>query len=280
MGKDGDIGRVYNSLPFYGSNGGIIAIDDEVRNIIVDYYYKLLAEPNVAIGMVSTNPLSQVKKDILNCDIVEDRNCQVTTISGISSSDELMTKFHYKTRNMIRKSEKMGVSFEVDNTAMPFLYNTHRLNMEAIGGIAKPKIFFDNIDKIYKPGVDYKIWVAKLDSKPISAILLFYYKNIIEYYTPVVDAEFRNLQSNSFLIYQAMLDGTLNGYKYWNWGGTWKSQTNLYRFKSRFGAKDHSYKYYINVVNKDVFKSTKSLLLDKYSYFFTIPFDKIESPSI
>jgi hypothetical protein len=74
-----------------------------------------------------------------------------------------------------------------------------------------------------------------------------------------------------------MQNGALNGYKYWNWGGTWHSQTNLYRFKSRFGAKDYEYYYLININNKDILNSTKEILLNEYPYFYTVPFSVLNN---
>jgi hypothetical protein len=277
IGKQGIYGKVFNSLPFYGSNGGIIASNTEVKEKLNNYYREFIQSPDVAIGMISTNPLLLQQDLNNNFDIIEKRNCQITCIENCSSDENLLSLFHYKTRNMIRKALKSGINYFVDNNAFDYVYEMHNLNMSQIGGIAKPKIFFDLINKIFTPGKDFDIWIAEKYGKFISAILLFYYKDIIEYYTPVIDVNYRNLQSNSLLIFKAMQNGALNGYKYWNWGGTWHSQTNLYRFKSRFGAKDYEYYYLININNKDILNSTKEILLNEYPYFYTVPFSVLNN---
>ena len=70
-----------------------------------------------------------------------------------------------------------------------------------------------------------------------------------------------------------MIDSSKKGYKIWNWGGTWLTQTSLHRFKKRFNAQDKIYKYYIKVNNPDIYKSSKEELTKEYPYFYTIPFN-------
>ena len=106
---------------------------------------------------------------------------------------------------MIRKSQKQNIEIYEDNLDIEFLYNTHYENMKAIEGTAKPELFFKDISKFFIPGVDYKIFIAKKDKIKISALLLFYFNGTVEYYTPVIKTEYRNLQSNSLLIFHAMM---------------------------------------------------------------------------
>ena len=57
---------------------------------------------------------------------------------------------------------------------------------------------------------------------------------------------YRSEQPLSVLIFRAMQDAIKEkGSKHWNWGGTWKSQHGVYRFKSRWGAHDNKYRYHI-----------------------------------
>ena len=72
-----------------------------------------------------------------------------------------------------------------------------------------------------------------------------------------------------------MVDNANKKFKWWNWGGTWLSQDGVYRFKSRFGAIDKEYKYYIKVNNQDIYNSTKEYLLSEYGNFYTVPFERL-----
>lgn len=50
----------------------------------------------------------------------------------------------------------------------------------------------------------------------------------------------------SLLVHHAILDAASRGYLHFNFGGTWKTQDSVYRFKSRWGAIDLPYYYHIN----------------------------------
>jgi lipid II:glycine glycyltransferase (peptidoglycan interpeptide bridge formation enzyme) len=225
--------------------------------------------------MISENPLDIFENG--KADIVEKRMCQFTKLDYADVDKGLMDSFHYKTRNMVRKSQKQDVEVFEDNEEIDFLYNTHFENMKAIGGTPKPELFFKNISKFLTPGVDYKIFIAQKDKVKISALLLFYFNGTVEYYTPVIKTEYRNLQPNSLLIFHAIMESAARGFKLWNWGGTWKSQEELYRFKSRWGAIDVDYNYYINIKNKDVLYLSKDLILSEYPFFFTVPFNLLNA---
>ena len=67
------------------------------------------------------------------------------------------------------------------------------------------------------------------------------------------------------------------GYKLWNWGGTWSSQASLYHFKKRWGTYDVEYNYLTHVGNKDLLSHDKEKILASYPYFFVVPFHAIET---
>lgn len=72
-----------------------------------------------------------------------------------------------------------------------------------------------------------------------------------------------------------MQDAIKNGYKNWNWGGTWATQDGVYRFKKRWGTEDLNY-YYYTKLNYDVKQLSKIELNNSYEYFYTVPFGEIE----
>jgi hypothetical protein len=182
---------------------------------------------------------------------------------------------------MVRKAQKSGLNVRISNDAksIDFLYHVHVDNIQSIGGIAKPYEFFSSIPSFYKPGIDYDLYLAESEGQTIAGLLLFYCGNVVEYYTPVIVKEFRHLQPLSLLIYEAMSAAKNNNYKFWNWGGTWKSQDGVYQFKSRWGTEDHPYYYYTKILNKDVVNCNKQELLSEYPFFYVYPFDKLASQS-
>jgi hypothetical protein len=280
--KNDRYGNVINSLPFYGSNGGIIEFNDnhEAKRELATAFKKLAESMNCAASTIISSPFEtavEFYENNLDYDFKEKRIGQITSFEDGLDREGMMAIFHYKTRNMIRKAMKFGVQVRINNgkSAFGFLVDTHKENITQIGGIAKEGGFFESIQRIFEGNKDYKLYTAYSDDKPVAALLLFYFNKTVEYFTPVVKAEFRSFQPLSLLIFEAMKDALDNGYKYWNWGGTWLSQTGLYRFKKRWGTKDYPYYYYTKIYNTELLSLSKQELLREYPYFYVCPFDKL-----
>jgi lipid II:glycine glycyltransferase (peptidoglycan interpeptide bridge formation enzyme) len=277
MYKKGKLGYVINSLPFYGSNGAIIANSKAAFDFLIESYNQLLCDKEIAASTLVSNPLLiEDNYGAITFNIKDHRIGQLTEI-GFQSDHEnkLMELFHYKTRNMIRKSKKQDIDVVVDNSQVEFILQTHIQNLKAIGGRAKNKEFFRLFPKYFKEGVDYKIYLAMENDIPIAGLLLFYYNKTVEYYSPVIVDEHREKQPLSLLIFQAMKDASENGFELWNWGGTWASQEGVYRFKKRWGTKDINYYYYTQINNEQVYRSTKEELLSEYADIFVLPFQNL-----
>jgi hypothetical protein len=276
MEADGSYGTVVNSLPFYGGNGGLIGNDPSVCNLLADAYNAKVAIPGVAAATVVENPLSANSVISLRHELTDERIGQFTSIGHLVNHEaELMDSFHYKTRNMIRKADKLGATMAVENDAMDFIVQVHEENMREIGGQAKPRRFFELIPVHFRAGLDYNIYVTRLGGEPVAAVLLLYFNRTVEYFTPVVRKEFRDSQGLSASIYRAMCDASKAGFHWWNWGGTWVSQDGVYRFKSRWGTQDFPYRYYTTVRDARVYQATPAELLSNYAFFYTIPFSAL-----
>lgn len=273
-------GNVANSLPYYGSNGGIMADTLEVKEKLLEAYYAVIKENKCVAGTIVTTPF---EKDYMwyrkkmNPAFMDMRIGQIASLpENVGENAEfLMSRFHYKTRWSIRKAEKNDIIVKVENTkdGLEFLYNTHQENMEKKGGGAKSKKFFDVFQKYFAPVKDYNIYVAYKDDKIIAALLLFYYNQMVEYYMPVIIEEYRPLQPLSLIIFTAMIDAIELGFKKWDWGGTWVSQESLHRFKERWGSQDFNYYYYTNIWDDKILKLDKDIILQNYKNYYVYPFD-------
>jgi hypothetical protein len=273
MSMEGKFGTFINSLPFFGTNGGFIGGDQLAHGKLGNFYNNFIHNSNIATSTIIENPLTPINEDEIIYDYIDRRIGQLTRLPNNEDIKEsLMNSFHYKTRNMIRKAEKLGVQVEIDNKAISFLADTHLENMRDISGLAKPRIFFDLLSKYFKPDVDFRIYIARLDGEIVAALLVFFYNHTVEYYTPVIRKENRDSQALSALIFFAMCDAAEGGFIWWNWGGTWLSQTGVYRFKSRWGTQDFQYRYFTKVNNQKILKVSHKELLENYPFFYSVPF--------
>ena len=281
LSLSGRYGTVLNSLPYYGSNGGIISKDEDAKKFLLESYNYIVGNTQIAASTFVENPLDEpIPEDLVNHSVIDSRIGQFTSIDYTSEIEaQLIESFHYKTRNMVRKAQKSGFSFEIENDSLEFLEETHKANMQTIGGRAKKETFFSSFPKYFDKGKDYKIWVARFANQPVSALLVFYYREMAEYYLPITIEQFRDKQPLSLLIFEAMKDASLRGYKLWNWGGTWTSQIGVHRFKKRWGTQDRTYSYYTQINNKEIYKAPSKELLEQYDDFFVIPFQFLNEDS-
>jgi hypothetical protein len=277
-------GCIANSLPFYGSNGSIIVntgmdyeFSEAVKKEIINEAYLLLEKRQCRAATFITNPFDNQDWYSANFqyDFHDYRIGQITSLPGYSEhiENDLLNSFEEPRTRNIKKAIKSNIVSEKDISCryLDFLYKTHIENMEAIGGKAKPKEFFQLIPEIFE-NKEFAIYIAKQFDEPIAALLLFYFNNTIEYITPVIKKEYRSLQPLSLLIFEAMKDGSKMGFKYWNWGGTWKSQSGVYSFKKKWGAIDKIYHYYTKIFDKDFQKIDKYLLNQNFPYFYSYPY--------
>jgi lipid II:glycine glycyltransferase (peptidoglycan interpeptide bridge formation enzyme) len=193
--------------------------------------------------------------------------------------DNLSELFTSNKRNDIRKAIKSNVVVEIDNSkeAKDFLLTTHLENMATIGGIAKSESLFNSLYDTYVENKDYNIFIAKKDGESISGLLVLYFNEITEYYTPVTVKEFREFQPLALVIYEAMRFSVGMGCTSWNWGGNGLSLDGVYKFKQRWGAKDYNYNYYIKLNDKRLLGLEADALLNEYLGFFTVPFQLLNS---
>lgn len=279
--KDGPWGAVLNSLPYYGSNGAIVAETEIAERILHSRFLALSQAPGVAASTVIENPLEPKGFKLFSGMLEEERIGQFTPLPREGDIPKnLMTIFHGKTRNMVRKTQKLGIETRTDASAISFLQRVHTENMAEIGGLAKAPEFFELVPRHFSAPKDYQIYVASIGGEDVAALLVFFWNQTVEYFTPAVVKEYRSLQPLSALIFKAMCDAAEAGFGWWNWGGTWLSQTGVYQFKSRWGTQDIPYRYKIDVRNLLMLDATPQQLLEHYPGFYTVPFSQLPSNSL
>ena len=285
---EGPLGPVVNSLPFYGSNGSIVATneqDQSVHRALLTACDQLCRSERAATSTIVLNPLSENQSlvEMHGPDMVDERIGQMTPLPrsecDTTLEEQLMASFHSKTRNMVRKGQKSGFTVAHDGSAetMRRLHEMHELNMSAIGGLAKPWDVFQSVIQNFEYDRDYRVYTACKNGVVASALLVFFFNKTAEYFTPATLEQYRSEQPLSVLILEAMKDAVAKGCSWWNWGGTWLSQDGVYLFKSRWGTRDLPYKYLTKIyAAPDVVRTQrKSDLLAGYPYFFVLPFSSL-----
>ena len=200
--KSGPQGTVCNSLPFFGSIGGIVGATPQARSALLVQYNRIIAGPKIATATIVENPLDRYDNDDIKRDMTDYRIGQITPLPGLENLEgSLMEMFHQKTRNMVRKAEKNDFVIEIDETAYDFLESIHRETISALGGIAKSSSFFEFVQKHFPAGQMRRLYVARHRGELVAALLMLYFNKTAEYFVPVTRSDFRHFQPLSLIIY-------------------------------------------------------------------------------
>jgi hypothetical protein len=288
--KKNDWGEcIINSLPFYGSYGGLIVIckedlKDQVRTLLLSNFNKIAAREKCIAYTLICNPLDSENDNWLmsriEYDYIDKRIGQITRLPEDSNdaANQLLKSFEDPRPRNIRRAIKENVEVLVDNSIdnLRFLHEVHCQNISAINGKVKGIDFFNSIPKFFQDN-EFKVYTALHNGKKIAALLLFYFNKTVEYFTPAIIEEYRQIQPTSLIIYRAMLDAIGSGYKFWNWGGTWLTQDGVYQFKKKWAAHDFIYHYYIKILDKKVFCKSKEELSLEFPNFYVYPYHLVKS---
>jgi len=104
------------------------------------------------------------------------------------------------------------------------------------------------------------------------------FKDTVEYHTTCLREDYRSAGPLNRIVIDKMIKYGMAGFRYWNFGGTWKSQTGVYKFKKSFGAQDHPY-FYFTKFFRDL-ERVKALrpetIVRDYPLCYVVPFSEIE----
>ncbi len=282
-------GNILNSLPFYGSHGGAI-IQDSVNDLeshrlkgeLLSKAEDVAEKENCTFSTIINTPYEEesVYQRALNYDYTDVRIGQIKYLPESNEEETLLYDVEKRCRTAIRKAEKEGVTvFDAtsDDQVRERLISEHQNHMESIGGKAKPEEFFRNLEHFYEPREEFKIYAAEYEGEIAGLLLLFYFQDTIEYFTPVTIPEYRDIYPMNYLIYEAMCDGIDEGYQRWNFGGTWTTQDGVYKFKKSFQPREQEYHYYINQHEEaeNLLSLSKEQIDQEYPWFYVVPYDKL-----
>jgi GNAT acetyltransferase-like protein len=275
---DAGRGSVLNSLPFYGSNGGILEFggDRAVRCALLDRFDALAREQGCVSGTIVTSPLDDdaaFYETAMTFDHRDERLGQVTTLPPASVDVGRELRELFPNKFALRKAQKLALTVSRDDDdGLTFLAATHRANILAKGGLAKDERFFAALARVCERGRDYDVWVARQGREPVAGLLVLYFNRTVEYYTPAVVEAYRSSHPQSLIVFEAMQAAAHRGFRWWNWGGTWASQEGVRRFKAGLGAADRPYHYYTRLLDPSILERQPADILRQFPHFFVVPF--------
>jgi len=275
--RETEKGRVYNSLPWFGSHGDIVAVDPEARQALAASYAEIARARETRCATLIRNPFASGEEMAVPSDFEGHRISHVTELPDEPDPDRLiLAAIHGSARRNVRKAEAAGVRVREAPEEMATLAGLHRENMAAIGGPAKSDEFFALVPELFRVGEDYRVYVAEQEGVVTAALMLFYFKDTVEYFVPAIHPDHRSDQPLSAILVHALAAAARLGYRLWNWGGTMPSQTGLYRFKRKWATREATYRYETAVNDDTLLNCAAEELLESYPGFYVVPFSELK----
>jgi hypothetical protein len=278
--------HIANSLPYYGSNGSILAADVAARDALLAAWNERATDPGTAAATLVTNPFCAAPIPAPAHDLTDVRINQATELPVLGGSDSgatedaILALVDASTRRNVRKALRLGIQVHARADALRQLCEIHLANMADIGGLPKSWEFFATVAERFRAGEEYDVYAATLDGDVVAGLLVFWHNVTAEYFTPAVAHEHRSDQPLAAILVRAMADAVRRGMRWWNWGGTWESQEGVYRFKRKWGARDVRYSYFVKINDRSLLQESPARLRERFGHFYIVPFSALEPKGV
>lgn len=283
----GGKGTIVNSLPFYGSHGGVLFLNDnqdkaKIQKLIIEEILNDIQDENILSITIVENPFQPFdasEMNLLGFEVIDNRLGQFKNIKlelyNQNFDYDLLMSFHSKTRNVVRKGLTFNAEFseQIDDNTIDWLQSVHEKSILKLNGKFKTKEVFKTLLEHFPSPKNSRLFICKIDNKNIAGVLVLVFNETVEYFTPVIEEEYKSTQLLSSLIYETMKTLSKEGYKLWNWGGTWESQEGVYRFKDRFGGYTIPYRYFSLIKNQSIKEIDKDILASDFNFFYSYKFN-------
>jgi hypothetical protein len=259
-------GDVVNSLPYYGSHGGVIG---DAGSALLEAWDERATDPGTAAATLVENPFAPPLPREPAHDLLDERLNQATALDD--------PVFEPSAWRNVRRAAKEGVVAAVAEDGLAELADLHAEHMAGIGGRAKDRTFFDAVPRHFQRGREFDVYLAHYDGEIAAALLVFWAGVTAEYFCPANAADHLARQPLAAILARALEDARARGLAWWNWGGSWASQEGVRRFKRKWGGRAAPYRYFCRVGDRSLLDASAAELQAAYGHFFVVPYGALRS---
>ena len=275
--RQSDIGVVYNSLPFFGPNGGVLCHGGPSRQEI---HQALLA-----------NLLDRVRREkALSCSLYTpflfgefrwyehfqpDACVHRTTLYTDLTNVDWNSGIKYD----LRRARRLGVeiSSEVTPGRLAAFYDIYWKTCLDRGIPVKPRASLEFLAGPELLDQRTRIYFALSRDEVIAGLLVVFSRATASYYIPCTRDDFRTLQPGTLLVDRAVSDMRSSGLRFWNWEASPDRESGVYSYKKKWNSIESSYRVYIwcpcgtealKGIGKDRFRTS-------FPAFYVYPYDQL-----
>ena len=203
-----------------------------------------LKRQNYIAGFVRFHPLLSNYKSFSEGKLIEDRKTVAIDLS-LEENEIWMQEIHTKNRNVIKKGEKSGLEFVVDNDYeyLPDFIRLYDATMDKLDAADFYYFKQQYYEEFVKTLPNSFLGIVLYEDRVVSAAIFMYEGEYGHYHLSGSDVTALKLSPNNYMLWQAALELKRRGVKIFHLGGGTTSAENdsLFCFKSRFSK--HTYQF-------------------------------------
>lgn len=229
----------------YGYGGPVWQhADVHFRTIALQMMVDELKHQNYVAGFIRFHPLLANYEGFTVGQLIKDRKTVAIDIS-LDENDIWMQEIHTKNRNVIKKGEKSGLKFIVDNE-FKYLPEFIRLYDATMDKLEAADFYYfkqQYYDELVKKLPNSFLGVVLHEGKVVSAAIFMYDGKYGHYHLSGSDVSALKLSPNNYMLWHAALELKKRGVKVFHLGGgtTSSDDDSLLCFKSRFSKNTYQF---------------------------------------
>ena len=229
----------------YGYGGPIWhQADEKFKSAALLMMVNEMKQQNYVAGFVRFHPLLANYESFSVGRLIEDRKTVAINLS-LEENEIWMQEIHTKNRNVIKKGEKSGLTFVVDNNYKYLpefirLYDATMDKLDAADFYYFKQHYYEEFDRTLPNSF---LGVVFHEDKVVSAAIFMYEGEYGHYHLSGSDVTALKLSPNNYMLWHAALELKHRGVKVLHLGGgtTSAEDDSLFCFKSRFSK--HTYQF-------------------------------------
>ena len=236
---------LYDFETAYGYGGPIWhQADEKFKSAASQLMVDELIRQNYVAGFVRFHPLLANYENFPVGRLIEDRKTIAIDLS-LEENDIWMQEIHTKNRNVIKKGEKSGLTFVVDNDYkyLPEFIRLYDATMDQLDAADFYYFKQQYYEEFVKTLPNSFLGVVLYEDRVISAAIFMYEGCYGHYHLSGSDVSALRLSPNNYMLWHAALELKRRGVKVLHLGGgtTSAEDDSLFCFKSRFSK--HTYRF-------------------------------------
>lgn len=190
------------------------------------------------------------------------------------------SKFRNNLKRNLRRAEESGVRIEESHTldVLRQWYKCYEKRLTELGGTILPFDYFQQLFYALYPDGYSNLISATVDGKYVGGIITVQNEHCIDYYLSMFDREHDDSQASTAAFYYMLQRAKESGATILNLQSSPRSQTDLIKFKSSWGAREAEHRYLVKILNnrEQLLQMSAEDIQRDFQFHFLLPFSALQ----